>query len=103
MKRISEWIFKYDTHDILDDTRARENFKEETGKQPPWDHCHTAEELKGIRYCDINARSDTKHISVLEIASACTDKYIPQPWHHGKYGMGFAVNACIDKLKQHGY
>ncbi len=101
---VSDWLSKHHTHEILDNDISRRNFEEETGELAPWNHSHTAEELHNMRPCELTDNNpNIRHISLLEIAEACTKKYVPHPWHHGRYGMGFAVRACISELKKYNF
>lgn len=117
MKLVSEWISEHGTHDVLDDQKARKSFLAATGQLSPWSkedtfvrrdmqqmvetRTLTGGELWTVDENVMHVDENVMHVSILTIAEACAAAYTPKPWHHGSYGMGFAVAACIARLKKY--
>ncbi len=108
---VSEWLKGYHTHGILDEGKARDSFKKETGEEPPWDSdwCavySTAEMqqmLAGTSGTLNHTSPETRHIAVLSIAEACAAEYVSHSWHPNIGGMGFRVDACIEAIAKAGH
>jgi len=108
MMSVSDWIDDLGTHTIMDNAGASEDFRKETGEEPCWGEGYSQESMQaqiGARGKggDVTGPEGMMFISTIDIAEACADKYVPQPWHHGKMGMGFAVDACVEAIKEAGH
>lgn len=108
MKKVSEWLSELGTHNILDCAAAKADFEKETGETPCWHDGYSKAEMQRMidgrgKGGSLSGADDMKFIGTQDIAEACADKYVPQPWYHGKMGMGFAVRSCIEKISESGY
>ena len=108
LKTVSAWIGELGTHSIMDNAEAKKSFLEETGEEPCWgEGLSKKETLDAIesrgKGGNVNGPEGMMFISTLDIAEACAAKYVPQPWYHDKFGMGSAVRACVEAIRQAGH
>ena len=110
-KKVSTWLSELDTHGVYNSDGLAKSFTQDTGIEAPWlGQGHNADVMLtiiksksefGALYTDVNCE---KHISTYELVYTCVDQFVtPLPWQHNKSGMGSAVRACIEKIKQCGY
>ena len=105
MIKVSQWLKQYHTHDILNDSKARKDFKIKTGENPTWSEGYTTNEIKQLmrssdhlNECDENVR----HKPMQEIAVHCVYEYISKETPIITNGMGFIVRECIELLEKNG-
>jgi len=106
--KVSAWINELGTHGIMDSASAGKSFKDETGEEPCWGEGWTQAEMQSAidsrgKGGDVNGPEGMLFTDTLTIAEACAHKYVPQPWYHGKMGMGFAVRACVTAIAEAGH
>lgn len=106
--KVSEWLSQLDSHDIVDCEQSRQDFESKTGQSAPWGQGYSVTQMrrriaKRGKGGNVNGNDHTRVIGALDIAEACADAFVPQPWYHGKVGMGFAFHACVKKIAECGH
>lgn len=102
--KVSDWLEEHHSNWFFDDDELRHIFEEETGKQAPWEFCHTCSPEETVNSIllyggELTRLPTGRTIAIHEVAVAAAIKFTPEGWSTKCIGRGSRYRECIARLR----